>query len=86
MALIGTYIDQRTLAAINTNASASFAHGLGAAPHMVDIREIVSTASATNWVGIQAIVDATNVSLYNAGAANSQNLMVTSIRFHSIIQ
>jgi dihydroorotase len=86
MALLGTYIDQRTLAALNSNASTSFAHGLGAAPHMVDVRETATNASATSFAKIQALVDATNVTLNNAGSANSQALMVTTIRFHSIMQ
>ena len=86
MALLGTYIDQRTHAVINTNASASFAHGLPAAPDLVLVRETSSSASATNWVGIQPIFDATNVSLYNQGAANSKTLRVTSMVLHSVIR
>ena len=35
MALLGTYIDVRTLATIATQGSSTFAHGLGAAPDFV---------------------------------------------------
>ena len=85
MGLLGTFIDQRTLAGIAAEGSASFAHGLPAAPDIVFMEE-VTTSAATNVSAIKlvAIRDATNVSLYNHGQGASQALRITSVRFHSI--
>jgi hypothetical protein len=86
MALLGTLIDSRTLAAINTNASASFAHGLPAAPDEVNIMQISSAASATGVPYFDILVDATNVSIYNQGPANSVALRVISKYHHSLVR
>ncbi len=87
MALLRNYIDKRTNATIASNANISFAHGLPAAPDAVQIRHVATLASTTAWVGgIAALVDATNVSLYNCGRATSGALEITSMVFHSIIQ
>lgn len=86
MALLGSFIDQRTLAGIAAAGSASFAHGLPAQPDMVKVEE--STTAATNVSGIKLVArrDATNCSIYNHGEGTSQALIVTSIVFHSIVR
>ena len=86
MALLGTLIDSRTLAAINTNASASFAHGLPAVPDEVSIIQISSAASATTIAQFNILWDGTNVSIYNCGSANSTALRVISKYYHSLIR
>lgn len=86
MALLGAYIDERTHAAINSNASATFAHGLPAAPDLVIIRETTSSASSVSHINPVPIFDATNVSIFQSGERNSTALEVTSIMFHSIIR
>ena len=84
MALLGTFIDQRTAAAITAAGSASFAHGLPAAPDMVFIEEVTSAASNVSAIKLLAVRDATNVSVYNHGEGASQAVKITSILFHSI--
>lgn len=86
MALLGAYIDQRTNAAINSNASTTFAHGLPAAPDLVCVRETVSSASSVSAVTLTPLSNATDISIYNSGERNSLALMVTSILFHSVVR
>ena len=88
MALLGTFIDVRTLATIQTQASASFSHGLPATPDMV-LFNLTATATGSSasvpQFGYNA--DATNVSIYNIGqVAGANNLKVMSIVAHSIIR
>ncbi len=84
MALLGTLIDSRTNAAVNSNASTTFAHGLPASPDVVHVVQISSAASATNVTQFNVLWDATNVSIYNCGSANSTALKVVSVVFHAI--
>ena len=86
MALLGAYIDQRTNAAINSNSSTTFAHGLPATPDLVCVRENVSSASSVSAVTFTPLVDATNVSIYNSGERNSTTLQITTLRFHSAVR
>lgn len=87
MALMRYYIDKRTLAGLASGGTATFAHGLPIAPDTVQIRFLNAGATATgNNVNMRAVIDATNVTIENAGAAASDNYEVVSIAFHSIIQ
>lgn len=88
MALLGTFIDVRTLATFASGGSASFAHGLPATPDMVIITQ---TANATNSSAsipqFAYNADATNVSVYNVGqGSGSNNPRVMSIVAHSVIR
>ena len=84
MALLGTFIDQRTIAAILAAGSASFAHGLPAAPDTCIAEEVTTAGSNVSAIKLVCIKDATNVSVYNHGEGASQALRITSILFHSI--
>lgn len=86
MTLMNVQIDKRTLPTIASNASATFAHGLPGAPDAVDIRFLASIATTTNWIRIVALVDGTNVSLYNDGTATSGTFEICTMTFHSLIQ
>lgn len=88
MTLLGTFIDVRTLAAIATQSSATFAHGLGAAPDFVFVQQEVAATLSSASVGQYACgFDATNVTVYNVGQVNgTPTTRVISIRAHSIIQ
>lgn len=90
MALLGTYIDVRTIATIATQGSATFAHGLGAAPDFVFAQyEASATNSSASIPQLAVAHDATNVTVFNvgqvAGAANSR-IRVLSIVAHSVIR
>lgn len=86
MALLGTFIDERTLVAIATDASTSFAHGLPASPDWVGIRETASSASSISHINVVPLFNATNVSLYNSGQRDTEALEVQSIVYHSEIR
>jgi len=85
MALLGRYIDQRTVASFASNASASFAHGLPSAPDFVII---AGSGAATTASGVIPLwnADATNVSLFGSGSQSSPLLSVTAVVAHSIIR
>lgn len=84
MALLGTFIDSRTLAAIAAAGSSSYAHGIAAgAPDMVEVYENTTTDSTTN-IKLAWKYDATNVSIYNHGAGDSATLRAVAVYFHSI--
>jgi hypothetical protein len=86
MALLGAFIDSRTVAGIAANGSASFAHGLPSTPDYVIAVANVSVASATNWFGWAPTFDATNVTLQNPGAATSPVGKIISVVAHSIVR
>lgn len=91
MALLGAFIDSRTIAAINSNASISYAHGIvvngvSTVPDLIHVNENVSSASSVSHVNIAPVYDATNLSLYNSGERNSTVLRVLAIYFHSEIR
>ena len=86
MSLLGSFIDSRTIAAINAAASTSFAHGLPAAPDLVIVNETVSAATNVSALKLFGVGDATNVSVYNHGEGNSQVLKVVSMVAHSVIR
>jgi len=85
MVLLGSFIDVRTIASFASNASASFAHGLPAAP---DFIIIAGDGAATTSAGILplATANATNVSLFASGSQSAPQLKVTSVVAHSIIR
>ena len=86
MALLGSFIDVRTLASIVSNASTSFAHGLPAAPDFVIING-TNTATTASGTGNMPMYnsDATNVSIFASGVANPP-LRVVSVVAQSIIR
>lgn len=85
MPLLGSYIDSRTVASFASNASASFAHGLPAAPDFV---LCLGLGAATTASGVSPLftADATNVSLFGAATNSSPLLRVVSVVAHSIIR
>lgn len=85
MALLGSFIDSRTIASFASNASASFAHGLPAAP---DFLVVAGVGAATTASGVAPLwtADATNVSLFGSGGQSSPLLRVISVVAHSIIR
>jgi hypothetical protein len=86
MALLGRFIDKRTLALVAAAGSGTFAHGLPATPDWIEIQEnttAATNASATKFVGK---ADATNVTVYNHGEGDSQVLNVLSMVFHSLVR
>lgn len=85
MTLLGTNIDSRTLASIVGTSSASYAHGLPAAPHLVYVYENATTNSTTG-IKLAWVSDATNVSIYNHGQGTSATLTAVAMVAHSIIQ
>ena len=85
MALLGTYIDSRTLAALTTGASTSYAHSLGAAPDIIIVNENATTNSTTA-IKLAWTADATNVTVYNHGQNATSTLNAVAIRAHSIIR
>lgn len=87
MALLGSYIDSRTVASIASNGSASFAHGLPAAPDIVIIHGTSSASGASNAAMAlpRYAADATNVSLFGTGLDGGP-LKVTCIVAHSVIR
>jgi len=85
MALLGSYIDSRTIASFASNASASFAHGLPAAP---DFLIVAGVGAATTASGVAPLwtADATNVSLFGSAGQSSPLLKVVSVVAHSVIR
>jgi hypothetical protein len=85
MALLGAFIDSRTIASFASNASASFAHGLPATP---DFLIVAGVGAATTSLGVSPLwtADATNVSLFGSAANSAPLLKVVSIVAHSIIR
>ena len=86
MALLGTLIDSRTLAAINANATASYAHGLPASPDVVWIYGNQTLASTVSAYMFNRLVDATNVTIQNGGEGTSPTLRAVATVFHSIVR
>jgi hypothetical protein len=86
MALMRYYIDKRTIAGLAADGTATYAHGLNGTPDTVQVRFIVATAVSALYRHVCAVVDATNVTINNAGAAACQDMEICAIRFHSMIQ
>lgn len=85
MALLGSYIDVRTIASFASNASASFAHGLPAAPDFVLISGLQAATTASGVVP-NYTADATNVSLFGTATNSAPDIRVVSVVAHSIIR
>lgn len=85
MALLGTFIDTRTLAAITASGSSSYAHGLPGAPNLVQVWENATTNSTTA-IKLAWSSDATNISIYNHGQGNSATLQAFAMFAHSVIR
>lgn len=81
MALLGSFIDVRTIASLASNGSVSFAHGLPGAPDFV-IVQATETSQAGDWA---SVFDATNVTVSAKGVACPVGRVV-SIVAHSIIR
>lgn len=86
MALLGSFIDVRTIAGVAANATTTFAHALPASPDFVFAVGAVTTASAVSAYMINALWDATNVTVQNSGEGPSPALRVMSIVAHSIVR
>ena len=85
MALLGTYIDSRTIASFASNATPSFAHCLPSAPDFVLIQGIQAATTASGVVPNYS-ANATNVSLFGSATNSSPDLRVVSVVAHSIIR
>lgn len=86
MALMRVNIDKRTNAGLTTLDVLTYAHGLGGVPDAVYLRYINTINTAAGWSGLNAVFDATNVTIRNAGNATSPNFEACALRFHSLIQ
>lgn len=86
MALMRVQIDKRTIAGIASNANTTYAHGLPTTPDAVRVRFQVDVTATHAWVNIRAVVDATNITLYNCGIGASEDMEVCAVAFHSLIQ
>jgi hypothetical protein len=85
MALLGSFIDSRTIASFASNTSFTYAHGLPAAPDFViPIQTGTATVAATVTPPL-VNSDATNVTLFATGIA-TQPLKVVSVVAHSVIR
>lgn len=85
MALLGNYINTHTIASFASNASASFAHGLPAAPDFLIIAGVGAATTASGVVPLWT-ADATNVSLFGTATNSSPLIRVHSVVAHSIIR
>lgn len=86
MTLLGSFIDVRTLATMTAEGTASFAHGLPASPDFIIVVGASTRSSNVSAYEVNALWDATNVTLQNMGEGNSPVLRVISVVAHSIIR
>lgn len=86
MALLGTYIDSRTLSGLATAGTVTYAHGLSAAPDFVLIQFVATIATSTNHYTLNALSDATNVTIQNSGNRTSPDFRAIAVQAHSIIR
>ena len=86
MALLGAHIDVRTVAALLAEGTASFAHGLPASPDFVLVVGAATAASSVSAFMVNALHDASNVTIQNAGQGASPVLRIVSIVAHSVIR
>lgn len=85
MALLGAFIDVRTVAAAAT-ASGTFTHGLPATPDVVFAAAVYATTSlATEFPYFCATMGAASVTYFNRGKV-AETFSVVSPVFHSIIR
>lgn len=86
MALLGTYIESRTIAGLTSAESTSYAHGLGASPDFAIVQFIQTLATSNTVAMISVEHNATNVTVRNNGNVTSPNLRIVVIQAHSIIR
>lgn len=88
MALLsnGSFIDVRTIAGLAAEGSASFSHGLPAAPDFVIAVGAATQSSNVSANNINVVHDATNVTVQNGGEGASPVLRIISIVAHSLIR
>lgn len=86
MVLLGSFIDVRTVAAIASNGSFSFAHGLPATPDFVICTGFTTATVASGASALPSYSrDATNVTLWATGVGGNI-INVLSMVAHSIIR
>jgi len=86
MALLGSFIQVTTFAALAAEASTSFAHGLPAAPDFVIVVGASTRSSNVSANFFNALFDATNVTIQNSGEGTSPVLRVIAVVAHSVIR
>lgn len=86
MSLIGSYIDNRTIAGLTNGQSTSYAHGLPSAPDFC-IVQFASTLATSNTVAmITVLQDGTNVTVRNNGTVTSPTLRIVAVMANSTIR
>ncbi len=79
------YTDKRTLAGLTSGNTATYPHGLGKTPDMVNVRFISTLATNTNMPLMCPLADGSNVTVQNCGATTSPAMEVTTSVFHSLV-
>ncbi len=85
MALLNTFTDSRTLAAVGSAANVTYAHGITIGTP--DIITVIANASVANTAAPFALSwawDATNVTIWNGGNSASPVLKAVAQVIHSI--
>lgn len=85
MALLGSFIDVRTLASIAASGSFSYAHGLPATPDFVLFEYTGAATLASTLGGVIYSMDATNVSVFAANTPAAPQRAVAVVA-HSVIR
>lgn len=86
MALLGSFIDVRTIDTLASNGSVSFAHGLPSSPDFVIVQPVGAATVASNAAGNQLVSsDATNVTVYAGGLATPVSRVIAVVA-HSVIR
>ncbi len=85
MALLGAFVDSRTLAGLTTGDNITYAHGLPATPDLVHVHENTTTNN-TSCLKLAVAQDATNVTIYNHAEATSATLEAVAIVFHTVVE
>lgn len=86
MALLGSYIDVRTIAGIASGATVTYNHGLPASPDFVLVIGAATSATSVSAFMINEAHDATRVTLQNSGEGPSPDVRAIAIVVHSIIR
>ncbi len=86
MALMRRYIDKRTIASLAADGTATYAHGLPGTPDTVTFRFVAAVTATALHKHLVAVIDATNVTIDNAGGGVTGDFEVCAICFHSMIQ
>ena len=86
MALLESFIDIRTIAALAAEGSATFAHGLPASPDFVLVQGAATQSSNVSASMYNELHDATNVTIQNSGEGTGPILRIISVVAHSVIR